>query len=98
VGWIHLAQAREQWCRASTVMNLLGPSVSGWATTSFSVKTGIRKSLVLLDISDPHGSDYEDDYVWYMTQCSLVNVNQRFTGAYCLHLQGQTKQAAECCA
>jgi hypothetical protein len=37
------------------------------------------------ELSGSHGDEYEDGFCWDVAPCSLVKVDRRFRGAYCLH-------------
>jgi hypothetical protein len=41
----------------------------------------------LVEISGSHGCEYENVF-WDVAPCSLVETDRRFSGAYCLHHQG----------
>jgi hypothetical protein len=41
------------------------------------------------EISGYHGDEYED-VLWDVAPCSLVEIDRRFRGAYCLHHQGDS--------
>jgi hypothetical protein len=38
------------------------------------------------EISGSHGDEYEDVF-WDVAPCSLLEIDRRFSGAYCLHHQ-----------
>jgi hypothetical protein len=41
--------------------------------------------IILCEISGSHGGKYEDDSLLGLVPCSLVAVDRRFRGTYCLH-------------
>jgi hypothetical protein len=43
--------------------------------------------FVLCEFSDSHSGEYEEGSLLVMALCSLMNVEQRFRGTYCLHYQ-----------
>jgi hypothetical protein len=40
------------------------------------------------ELAGSHGDEHEDDLFWDVAPCSLVEIDQCFRGAYCLHHQG----------
>jgi hypothetical protein len=44
---------------------------------------------IFCEISGSHSGEFEDIYFWEVAPRSLLEVDRRFRGAYCLHHQGR---------